>query len=139
MDDRGYRSSPEEGVLAQIQEGMKVVDREEKEIGTVKEVYFGEANESAVEQGRGPAYIPPADPTGEPNALPDYAFGIVGTPNDDPGMDLILKQMKQSGYIVINTSGLFASDRFALAEQIESVAGGEVRLSIDKDRLIERR
>jgi hypothetical protein len=46
--------------------------------------------------------------------------------------------MLTSGYIEIDTDGLFSSNRYALAEHIASASGDEVNLNVDKDELIKR-
>jgi hypothetical protein len=139
MDDRVYGSSSESSILSQIREGMVVIDLDNEKIGKVRDIRFGEADETSLRQGRGPATASAADPAGDPAVLPDFAAGFVAGPQEGPESDLILKQMQRSGYIIIDASGLFANDRYALTEQIQSVKNDEVFLNIKRDQLVKRR
>jgi hypothetical protein len=47
-------------------------------------------------------------------------------------------RLLRHGFIRIDTHGLFASDRFALPDQIESVSEDCIQLRLSKDELIER-
>ena len=57
---------------------------------------------------------------------------------DDPLPEAVRGRLMREGFIRIDSSGLFASDRFALPDQIISVSDDCVRLSVMADKLIEQ-
>lgn len=135
-------SRPERSVLSEIQEGMKVYDLEQKQIGLVKEVRFGEANEEAVDRGLGPVGPQGTGRTIEDRYVVDTAFSGRVTSDDEisddlAGSELIRSRMEQEGYIIIDTAGIFTGERIALTEWIETVSGEGVHLSVKKDSLLD--
>ncbi len=55
---------------------------------------------------------------------------------DEELPEAVRGRLLRHGYIRIDTSGLFASNRFAMPDQIESVSDDCVRLRVAKDELI---
>jgi hypothetical protein len=45
-------------------------------------------------------------------------------------------RLLERGFVLIDSAGVLAADRFALADEIASVADGEVRLRVWRDQLI---
>jgi hypothetical protein len=133
-----YGSEPEREQFSKIREGMKVYDNEDNEVGTVDFVRFGEATDEALDRGRGPAQTSDELLGEEEDILEDFAFGGAGTPEEIKESELIRARMLRSGYIRINASGLFASDRYVLPENIASIGEDVIRLNIHKDKLLKR-
>jgi hypothetical protein len=132
---RGWE--PEKGILSQVREGMKVVDIENKEVGTVEEVFFGDAGSSGMDEGLGPATDSQENIEPRERMLDDFSFGGAGYSEDPRESELIESRMRRTGYIRIDSSGLFSSTRAALADQIKSIDGDRVRLNITRDELVE--
>ncbi len=54
----------------------------------------------------------------------------------DPLPREVIERLRQQGFIRIDSAGLFASDRYATAEQIASVSHEGVRLAVSGDELL---
>lgn len=121
-------------ILNEVKEGMRVHDRDNNDIGSVRQVFLGAVSDTTHERGKGPATAP--DPEMRDESLIDN-FAEALSP-DDPLPEALRGRLLRQGFIRIDTSGLFASDRYATPEQIESVSEDIVRLSLMKDDLIER-
>lgn len=121
-------------ILSQVQEGMRVCDREGDEIGTVRQVFLGNVSDKTDERGGGPATASNPD-WREGTLIDNLAEGLSA---DETLPETLRERLLRQGYIRIGTSGLFASDRFALPDQIESVSHDCVRLHLKKDELIEQ-
>ena len=134
MENPVYDQSTNNTILNQIHEGMPVCDSTGQEIGTVRQVFLGAVSQEANERGRGPATAPDPDLRDE-TIVDNLAEAFAG---DDPLPESLRGRLLRHGYIRIDTRGLFASDRFALPDQIESVSDDCVRLRLSKDELIER-
>lgn len=119
-------------ILNEVKEGMRVHDRDDNDIGTVRQVFLGAVSDKPYERGGGPATTP--DPGWRDDSLIDN-FAEALSP-DDPLPEALRGRLLRQGFIRIDTAGLFASDRYATPEQIESVSEDIVRLSLMKDELI---
>jgi hypothetical protein len=120
-------------ILNQVREGMQVCDNTGNEIGTVHRVFLGAVSEEQSARGGGPATA--STPELRDDTLIDYFARAFA---DEPLPEVLRERLLRHGFIHIDTSGLFASDRFALPDQIESVSDNCVRLRLTKDELIER-
>jgi hypothetical protein len=138
MEDNVYGSVPERGQLLRVKEGMKVFDSDNNEVGKVDFIRFGEVSDEALDRGRGPAGTSDETLGEEEGILEDFAFGGAGTPEEIKEAELIRARMLRSGYIRINASGLFASDRYVLPENIASIDDESIKLNIHKDKLLKR-
>lgn len=122
-------------LLKQVHEGMKVYDREGREIGTVERIYLGDQSEVEDRLGTGPAT--PSTPGPVPgegtwvNAIGE------GLSDDDDIPEVIRARLLTSGFFEVDTSGIFSSDRYVMPEQIASVDRDRVQLSVREDELIE--
>jgi hypothetical protein len=129
-DDTGAQS-----ILNQIREGMGVYDVRDQHIGTVDFVHFGAASETQQELGLGPATTTGAD---SPRMRDDSIIDNIAeafSPKEVPQQ--LQSKLLVSGYIRLD-AGLFGSDRFITPEQIVSVSGDKVQLSVNKDQLVKR-
>lgn len=120
-------------VLNQIREGMRVCDGDGQEIGTVRQVFLGATSDKTKEHEVGPASSP------EPNLRDDTLVDNLAEAfsAEEPLPDTLRGRLLREGFIRIDTHGLFASDRFALTDQIASVSDDCVQLRLTKDELIE--
>jgi hypothetical protein len=104
-------------VLSQVREGMTAVDARGDTVGTV--VFVQLADPGAAEPGD----------TGM-----DRDDGLLALLEIDTDED-VTERMLQRGYIRIDAKGLFAGDRFVLADDVAGVEGDIVRLRVDKDHI----
>ena len=119
------RVDPASSSLTTVEEGMDVRDVSGESIGTVKDVYLG-----------GPeATSEPPDTEAESSASPFDRLAPAVAPADRLPREII-ERLRQHGFIRIDSRGLFASDRYATAEQIASVSHDGVRLAVSRDELL---
>jgi hypothetical protein len=129
------QSNLESPVLMRIREDMDVFDRDGEKIGEVEDIYFGSVGEAADDFGQGPASTnAPRDPL-EGSWLDNLAEAFAG---EDDMPETLRDRLLRSGFIRIDGSGLFASDYYAMPEQIASVADDRVQLNVKRDDLIKR-
>lgn len=108
-----------------VREGMDVIARSGEKIGTVKDLRIGDPGDPAI------------------SGAPERAQNLIGSLAEafgnraDPDVpDGLRERYLRRGYLKVNT-GVFGSDRYALADQIADVRGDRVHLSVDEDGLIE--
>lgn len=125
----------ENNVLMQIQEGTKVYDCEQVEIGLVDDVFLGSTDSGAIS-------------VNESNYMQTFMFGgSIGIGDVEPvhtsssdsypaaKYPLVRDRMMRDGFVYINT-GMFTRNRVALPEQIEKVEERRVILKVSKDELL---
>jgi hypothetical protein len=134
MESPLFEKSTRNTILDQVHEGMHVYDSKGDEIGTVRKVFLGSVSDEMHDRGGGPATAP--DPKVRDDSLIDNLVEAYSA--DDPLPEALRGRLLRQGFIRIDTAGLFASDRFAMPDQIESVSDDTVRLRLGKDELIER-
>jgi hypothetical protein len=105
-------------VMAQIREGMDVVDAQGEKVGTVDEVRMSDP-EAATLGG---------ESVGDRDA---GLFGLFDLGDDNRVTD----RMLQRGYLKIDGAGLFEGDKYVLSDDVASVEGGVVRLRDRKDNI----
>jgi hypothetical protein len=120
-------------VLTQIHRGMKVFDRDNKEIGTVDQVYMGEADLDADARGLGPTTARGSEPASDALVQDLGRFFSSGEIPDE-----LRERLLRQGFVRIDSSGLLASDRFAMPEQIASVTNDRVMLKVTRAELIKK-
>jgi hypothetical protein len=120
-------------VLASIRKGMKVYDPAQHHIGTVDFVKL--SDEDPDEPETEISDISQVELEGAQHSIiEDFADAF--RPEDLPVE--MRERLLREGFIRIDAAGLFAGERYALPEQIQSVAGDRVVLSTGKDELIKR-
>lgn len=124
----------ERSILNEVEEGMAVYDANRKRIGEVETVHFGAVGESSAAQGAGPATVSPAD-TGYDQPLVDI-FAPVFSPGEVP--DQLAQKLYRTGFVRIDSDGLFATDRYVSPEHIARVDKDGVHLRVTRDELIKR-
>lgn len=119
-------------VLRSVHEGMKVFDASHKEIGRVDWVQFGNDDPSTED-----AEASTTEGTDEDreSSLMD---AVVDAFRVDDLPEVVRERLLMQGFIRIDAAGLFAADRYVLPEQIGSVSGDELMLTVDKDELMRR-
>ena len=134
MESPLFGKSTHNTILNEVHEGMRVIDRDGEEIGTVRRVFLGAVSDEMHERGKGPATAP--DPEIRDDSLFDNLAEAFSA--DDPLPEALRGQLLRQGFIRIDSAGLFASDRYATPDQIETVSDDIVRLNLAKDDLIDR-
>jgi hypothetical protein len=127
-----FESEQVDPVLLQIYEGMAVHDQTGKRIGTVEYVYLGEVAGSPDECGYD-EQTPSSLTSSEGPLIEEFVKAFLLT---ERVPDIWRKRLLSYGFIRINSSGLFTSDRYALPSQIAGVANDRVLLYVDLDELI---
>lgn len=118
--------------LRNIEEGMKVFDRENHEIGKVEYVQFGDDDPETPEvEAAGTSDL------GERRATFVDAVAEVFHPDDELPQEL-RERLLQQGFVRIDADGLFAADRYVTPDQVSAVSPDGLVLNVSKDELIKR-
>jgi hypothetical protein len=121
-------------LLTQIYEGMTVYDRTDQKIGTVERVYFGAVSQEADTHGGGPTTAAPPG-AHESSLIEDFATAIFPA---DQVPEPLRQRLLRHGFIRIDSTGLFAADRYVMPDQIADVSEDRVTLRVTRDELIKR-
>ncbi|MCX2948903.1 hypothetical protein [Lentzea sp. NEAU-D7] len=114
---------PEPDPMTNVEVGMRVVDSEDEELGTVAEVKFGDPEAITAEGQRSPRGMTEHVVNSFTGSEPDVHPQLEG-------------RLLRTGYIKIDAKGLFATDLYAGTEQIHHVDPDGVRLAVPRGRLI---
>lgn len=115
--------------LRNVEEGMKVFDRDQREIGKVEYVQFGDDDPETIEvESASPSRPPPRD-----SLLANIAD--VFSPGDEIP-DEVRRKLLQQGFVRLDADGLFQADRYITPEQIDSVSGDGLTLNVTIDQLV---
>ncbi|GAA1769285.1 hypothetical protein [Nonomuraea bangladeshensis] len=120
---------PQRPGISQVHTGMKVVDRDGKEVGTVELVKMGDPQAATTDgqqidgqqTGRGPGFVPVLSDVfshAEPDLPPVLAARLLRT-----------------GFVKVDGRGLFARDLYVAPEQVARIEDNVVHLSTDGDSL----
>jgi hypothetical protein len=112
------------GPIRDVTTGMTVTDAGGETVGTVDEVHMADAG-AATGAGQSP------DQPGGPVTWIAEAFGT-DTDMDQQAQERLIRL----GYVRVDARGLFSGHRYVEAEQIATVTGDEVRLSVAADQLL---
>jgi len=125
--------------LDQVRSGMSVYDSTNEYIGDVSFVYLGSASQNELDRGEGPASEGTVDGQLDRNlnGLPDNSFVdlLADAFNTEEMPTELVERLRSNGFVRINSNGVFASDRFATADQIASVTEDEVHLTVTDEEL----
>lgn len=113
------------GTIEMVRDGMKVVDSEGKNVGTVEFVKMGDPG-AATEQGNEPR---------DTGLLGNIAEAIGAEPEPDVP-DAMRARLLRSGYLKVDGGFFFGTDRYVSPEQIANVQGDTVYLRAMKDQLV---
>lgn len=115
--------TPEREPIADVEVGMRVIDSEDEQLGTVADLKFGDPEAITDEGQRAPrglaGQVVDAFAGSEPDVHPQLAGKLLRT-----------------GYIKIDAKGLFATDLYAGAEQIRHVDPDGVHLAVPRASLM---
>ncbi|HVW92947.1 MAG TPA: hypothetical protein VHB74_10090 [Devosia sp.] len=109
--------------------GMRVIDSAQNEIGKVEDFRFSENEE---EPDVEPATLDTTARPADGNLMSDLAQAFA--PDEMP--DEMRERLLREGYILLDTKGLFAVDRYVLPEQIASSTGDTLTLSVTRNELM---
>ena len=117
--------------LRSVEAGMKVFDRERHEIGKVDYVQFGDDDPETpeVEASRN-------SDLGQRNDSLMANIAKAFTADELP--EEIRERLLHQGFVRIDSSGLFAVDRYIMPDQIDSVSGDSLMLNVSQDELVKR-
>jgi len=110
--------------MAQVQEGMPVVDAAGDEIGKVEAVQMGDPD--AVTTG------------GDEHRATDLLGRVAEGLGDEAEPDVpgpLRNRLRRSGYIKISGKGILAADRYVSSDRVREVSNGAVRLTVRKAEL----
>lgn len=116
--------------LRDVEQGMRVFDRERHEIGKVEWVQFGDDSPETPEvEANGPA-----DQRDDDTLLDVIARSF----RTDDLPEEVRARLLHQGFVRIDADGLFAADRYVMPEQIDSVSGDRLMLNVTRDELMKR-
>ena len=118
FEDNGH------ALIANVAEGMHVIDSTGTDLGTVEEVKMGEPG-AATAQGQH---------TGEPHGIVESIVETVsGTEPEVP--DELAEHLLRVGYLKVDGKGLLDRDRYVAADQIAAVEADTVHLRVTRDQV----
>ncbi len=126
--------------IEQVRPGMRVLDVDGADIGSVKDVVPGDPEAATVPE-------PPAEAGGVPVASPvgvvvggggvgNPAGGLFAAGLGDDLPEVERARLLRAGYVLVDLKGLFAGRRYAAADDIADVANDQVQLGVDVDHLV---
>lgn len=118
-------------LLLQIHTGMKVYDRDEKEVGTIEYVQFTDENLDEPGPETATSTVEKTEPYR--NSLVESIAKAIGGTDNVP--EEIREKLLREGFIKIDT-GILSPDAYALPKQVSNVAGDKVYLDASHDQLI---
>lgn len=125
--------------IEQVRTGMRVVDVEGAEIGTVKDVYLGDPGAETVPAEPdvgGTVFVAPGGAAPAGGGVGSLGGGVfAGTLGSDLPQTERARLLRE-GYVRIDVKGLFSGHRFAASEDIADVSDDVVHLSVDSGRLV---
>jgi hypothetical protein len=117
--------------LMQVEEGMRVYDREHHELGKVERIQLSDDNPGTPE-------VEAATP-GDINLRRDSIIDNIAEAFTTDELPVAVQaRLLQHGFIRIHGAGLFAADRYVTPDQILSVSGDEVVLKVSKNELLKK-
>jgi hypothetical protein len=127
-----FESEQVNPLLLQVYEGMTVYDQTGDKIGTVEYVYLGEVAEVPEDFSRREQTPSPLT-SKEGSLIEEFAKAILLT---ERVSEVWRERLLSYGFIRINSTGLFAADRYAMPSQIASVVDHHVMLCANRNELI---
>jgi hypothetical protein len=134
MGQQPFDGGQDSRILTQVYEGMDVYDRTGDKIGTVEYIYLGAVSEEADKYGAGPATASERG-SREISLIEDFAKVFSA---EDRVPEPLRERLRRHGFMRIDSTGLFAADRYVMPDQIADVSGDRVTLRVTQDELIKR-
>jgi hypothetical protein len=119
-------------VLTYIREGMEVIDAQDRRVGTVVDIYMGEASETDNARGTGPASVD-TSPDRPNDLVQDIAEALFP---GDTLPEVVRASLLRHGYIRIDRNWLLPAYCYAMPEHIATVSDNRVHLAVNADDLI---
>lgn len=114
--------------LRNVEQGMRVFDRENREIGKVEWVQFGDDDPETPD-------VEASGPSG--GGRDETLFNIMAKAFTTDNVPEELKdRLVHQGFVRIDADGLFQADRYVMPDQIDSVSGEGLMLNVTKEQLI---
>ncbi len=117
--------------LSTIREGMRVLDRNGTRIGSVDWVKMADYDPN----DRHTQPVTPDDTGARQDTLLDNLLEAFQT---DEVPEQLRESLLRKGFVRVNASGLLASDRYVLPEQVSAVDDDAVVLGVEKSDLIKK-
>jgi hypothetical protein len=111
--------------IERVREGMTVIDLNGEDLGKVEYVQMGDPEAVTTEGNDLP----------EPGLLGRVAIAFAGDEREPEVAEPLRSQLLRIGFIKVDGGGWFGDDRYVRSDQIASISGDTVRLSISKHRL----
>nr|WP_091302876.1 hypothetical protein [Micromonospora halophytica] len=108
----------EQTVISRVTTGMRVVDAEGVEVGTVDLVQRGDPNAVTVQA-----------PTADPGSSLDELIEAAAVEEPEVPADLAARLLR-TGYLKVSTELARTGAVYVLADQIATVADGQIRLDV---------
>jgi hypothetical protein len=108
--------------LSEVREGMRVLDANGDEVGTVEQLKMGDPT-AATAAGQTDG--------GDDGLFEDLVEGLAGGGDDLP--DEQRERMLRLGYIKVDRAGLFKDDIYVTGDDIRRVSGDSVHLTFTPD------
>jgi anti-anti-sigma factor len=134
--------------LDDVREGMKVIDANGDELGTVSVVAAADPDTALtihrelIQEYEQPALPTPNVAGGAVESVGSAGFGnsspVPVTPLEPDVSPELAEQLLRSGYVRIDSKGFFHRDRYAGAEQLDRVEGNTLHLAATKHDLTTR-
>ncbi len=134
MTEQSFERDTGNPILQRVRAGMIVYDRNDRRVGTVADMYFGESSEQANEEGKGAATARNRDAQPD-NLVRDIAQALA--PGDQIP-ETLRGRLLRDGFIRVDAPGLLGTDKYVLPEQIAEVTTDRVKLNVTRDELIRR-
>jgi len=132
MANVSYSEDQGSQALKNVREGMEVFDRNNKRIGMVENLYLGESSEKNNTRGTGAATTQKRE-WWDDSLVEEIAEAFAP---EDEIPEVLRDRLLQNGYIQVSGPGLFAGDRYTLAEQIATIKENRVYLNVVREDLI---
>jgi hypothetical protein len=113
------------GQIAQVTDGMTVVDSAGEKVGDVEYVQMGDP-QAATTRGNEPD---------EPGLIGQVGMAILGDEREPDVPEPKRSQLLRYGFIKVDGPGLTDADRYVRSDRIAGVSGDTVTLTVPKDEL----
>jgi hypothetical protein len=114
--------------LRNVEQGMRVFDREHHAIGKVEWVQFGDDDPDTPE-------VEASGPFGRRDGE-TLLDALTRAFRSDDVPEELMHRLAHQGFVRVDADGLFAPDRYVMPEQIDSVSDDGLTLNVTKDQLI---
>ena len=125
--------------IEQVRTGMRVVDVEGVDVGTVKDVYVGDPGAETVPaepDAGGTVFVAPGGAAPAGGGVGSLGGGVFGADLGTDRPPVERARLLREGYVRIDLDGLFSGHRFAASEDIADVSDDVVHLAVEAGHLV---